>query len=317
MRYSKSPDRGSVPVNFKGPAFPGELRGPNRQDYSRFRSAWRRSSGIRRSPMDLTPEERHHYFPFNLSSLPFPFLGQHGVDAVILCGPSRYDLSKAEPSRFIQSETLHPMVLSSYIDVGMATLLPVSGYRMDREWKIILGESVLNVSAAGETIRILYSEAARKGLDSSLTRNIVPYHEASKDLLTSHNIICFACGDNNPVLPLALTSFEMLYDVTCPVHHDPYDTSEAIYSEVSRTRYEKGSEAGYITLIPNPWNREKAFMICGGNTGLGTQAALLRANRAFAGVEPISSTRAELPYKIVSAKPTPGSRLVCAQVELE
>jgi hypothetical protein len=162
----------------------------------------------------------------------------------------------------------------------------------------------------------LYAIAANQGVEFSPTRRLIPYHEVDKTALGSHNIICVPCGDVNTVLPLAIAGFEMLSGVLCPAHHEPYDSSEAIRSEVSSTVFEKEFEAAYVTLFPNPWNAAKAFLVCGGNTGLGTQAALLWVLDAIAGNRP-TPARSRLPYRIVRAKREFGSRVVTAQFEIE
>ncbi|MFF4845987.1 toll/interleukin-1 receptor domain-containing protein [Streptomyces collinus] len=272
-------------------------------------SSWRRGQEYMRHCRDMNKSELSRIFPFRLQDLPAPYLANTELDLLIVCGPSRYDLTHADKSRVTKKVRTSHAALDFFIDSGTSSLVPLDNYSMDRDWSIQLGESTLNVSMASEIALHLANLAAIETLPLASCRHILPYIEVSSEELRSHNLICISCGDVNAVEPIAIAAFELANATVCPVHHQPYDSSEAVYSEVTSESYDKDTDAGFILLLPNPWNRDKAILFCGGNTGLGTQAALLRIDLAMTGTKAFTNEQ-NIPYSIVGATHNQASRLV-------
>jgi hypothetical protein len=250
-----------------------------------FWQAWQRSSDRRRNPATLSDGDKADAFPFSMDDLPHPFVASDGPDSLIVCGPSRYDLNAAD-DKFTQANNPGSL-LPAMVDDELPNRVLPPGFRSQRRWSLTLGDSTLNLSAAAEIVAAIAQQSALSGARSTPARRyIIPYHETDEAVLSSSNLVMMPCGDVNPLLPTGLAMFELAFNILCPVHHQPYETSEAIKSEVSGTVYEKGIQAGFVVLLPNPWNHSKAMLVCGGNTGLGTQAALLRTSKAFSQTHP-------------------------------
>jgi hypothetical protein len=254
-----------------------------------------------RVPSELSLAEARKCFPFKLRHLPYPFLDEHDdrVDCLIITGPSRYDLEKME-RRFTK-------LGGGFIDKVLGA-------------EIVLGESSYNLGLAGEIAAALtYGAARTKGGGAILSSvHLLPYVCVTEAELGKHNLILLPCGDVNPILTQALIDFEMTHLVRCPVHHEPYHSSERIRWETSGRVFEKQREdeaAGYILLLPNPWNPEKAALICGGNRGVGTQAALLRLLQAFRGSRRLID-RDGLPACVVTARFSKDTLRVNAAIEI-
>ena len=208
-------------------------------------------------------------FPFKLANLPEPFVQGKAFDVLLITGPTRYDLANFK-ERFEENH----------------------GVFFDKERKntIDLGDSAYNLALGAEILSTLSHIAGRQGCAMPASRIQMPYPEIDEKLLAQHNLILLPCGDVNPIVPLAFRRYEMTYRVIAPAHHTPIHRSESVCDELTRLdngepqeygkppRYEG---VGFITLLPNPWNSSKAMLICGGNRGTGTQAALLRVVEAL------------------------------------
>jgi len=259
-----------------------------------------------KNPASLNQREINDIFRYSLDNFPFPFVdeGKSQVDALFIRGPSRYELVRLD-KRFDEIEN----------EKGSKV-----GFR-DNELgnRILLGESVYNLSLVSELIsEIMYIAGTKKmSVIREKGRLNLPYMEVDEDILARHNIIIIPCGDVNPLFTSTLIEFEMRYSVLCPVHHFPYHSSESIRSEITHRDYEKEREeewAGYILLIPNPWNPEKAALVCGGNRGVGTQAALLRILLSLRGEMRLTNSN-NFPAKVVTAKRYDKTTLMVSEVE--
>jgi len=246
-----------------------------------------------RKPGALDNEEIQEIFRYSLDDFPFPFIDERKTQADILfiSGPTRYELVKLD-RRFDEMKDEKGNIVG-FCDAVLGN-------------SIVLGESAYNLSLASEILSEFMYLAGNKNLQvvREKGRTHLPYMEVDVNILASHNIIIIPCGDVNPLLTATLKEFELKYSVLCPVHHFPYHTSESIKSEITNRIYEKEREeewAGYILLIPNPWNPEKAALICGGNRGVGTQAALLRILFALRGEMRLTNSN-NFPIKVVTAK---------------
>jgi len=287
-----------------------------------FLTSWENIRGFLRDPKSLCNDDLENTFSFKLEDLPYPFITKTSMNVLFLSGPTRYDLSKAkETGRFREVGVADGKVISSFLDLGLLSVIsPVnSAYNFKIPWEIKLGDSALNLSLGSEILSTLSFLAGKNGLEikREAKRLLIPYLEVNNSILAANNIICMPCGDVNLLLPIALMNFEIESRVRCPVHHEPYHTSESIFSEVSKNSYNKDLEAGYILLLPNPWNKEKALLICAGNSGVGTQAALLRVNLAIMGIRPFEKNPFNLPYKIVRPTYNQTTKLVTEVEDLE
>jgi len=215
---------------------------------------------------EMSAAQRREIFPHSLAELPRPFVDGDRFDVLVVTGPTRYDLEKLE-ARFIKAN-------DGFQDEKLGN-------------KIELGDSAYNLSLCSEILSALSFQAGHRQCVLTAERRQLTYLEVNETTLANHNLILLPCGDVNPVLPLAIKRFEMKYRVTCPVHHDPkIESSEGIFDQLTRTRYSKGRDdqgVGFVALLPNPWNEDKAMLLCGGNKGVGTQAALLRVLMAIRG----------------------------------
>lgn len=256
------------------------------------RMVWPIAHESLRLPTALNKQERQKIFPYKLDNLPYPFIDEQrkSMDVLFIAGPTRYDLEKTE-ARFEKRKT-------GFRDVELGN-------------EIVLGESAYNLALASDILSTLCFIAGEKRLniESENGRLLLPYLEVDDSMLARHNIMCIPCGDVNPLLTIALKDFEMRYLVRCPVHHEPYEASERIKSESTGALYEKEREhewAGYIVLLPSPWNPRKALLICGGNKGVGTQAALLRLLMALRGKRSLRNSSG-LPAKVVTPHGSKGT----------
>lgn len=219
-------------------------------------------------PLELSAERRNELFRFKLADLPRPFVNEDKLDVLAVTGPALYDIAKYE-------DRFRP-VGNCYQD----TLL----YN-----RIELGESAYNIALTSEILGTLCHLAGSRGAPIPTHRMQIPYPEVSDSMLEAHNVILVSCGDTNPLVPLAYQRFEMLNQCRVPVHHSPYESSQSVCDELTiieglAQEYEKkDSAAGLITLLPNPWNNARALLICGGNRGTGSQAALLRLLNSLRG----------------------------------
>ena len=251
------------------------------------RKVWQSVHARLSVPTSLTVRKRKEVFPFKLEALPFPFVDEHArqLDVLLISGAARYELELLE-SRFTRRS-------GGFVDVQWGT-------------KIVLGESARNLALCSEILGALSLIAGEKGFTVATKneRAHLSYLDVTEDLLSHHNLICIPCGDVNPLLPMALKDFEMRFLVRCPVHPEPYDSSESIKSEITGSSFEKYRRqkwAGYIVLLPNPWNPEKALLVCGGNKGVGTQAALLRLLGAIRGERKLKNHKG-FPGRVVVPK---------------
>jgi hypothetical protein len=253
-------------------------------------------------PLSLSSNMRKSIFRFALDDLPYPFIDERNklVDVLFISGPTRYELERLT-DRFLPRGR-------GFVDVALGN-------------EIVLGESGRNHALVSDILAALGYIAGQKRLrvNGHRGRLHLLYTDVDEDILSKHNIMCIACGDNNPLLPRAIKSFEMQYLVKCPVHHEPYETSEAIRSEISGNLYEKLREdewAGYIVLFPNPWNSKKAFLICGGNKAVGTQAALHSLLMLFRGQSRLRDFKG-FPARVVCARGVTGNGFIDKVVYLE
>jgi hypothetical protein len=245
-------------------------------------------SGFRRLK-NLSNNERDRVFPYKFTDLPSPFIWNSSFDILAVGGPSGYDLANF-PTRFKYNNYNH-----SYTDKLYNN-------------NIILGESAYNMVLASEIISSLSYIAGNQNCTIHESRHYLPYTEVSEDILSKHNLFLLPCGDVNPIIPRAFRLFEMQNKVLAPVHHDPIYSSESICDELIRDndiplKFEKPpyhQGAGFITLLRNPWNNEKAMLICGGNKGTGTQAALLQVLMVIQGKRKLYD-RMSIPGVIVRA----------------
>lgn len=259
-------------------------------------------SGFKR-PLELEPEKRDKAFPFKLANLPEPFVQGKVLDVLLITGPTRYDVANNK-ERFKENHGV-------FVDLR-------------RKNTIILGDSAYNLALGAEILSTLSHIAGRIGCSMAAPRIQMPYPEIDEKLLADHNLILLPCGDVNPIVPLAFRRYEMMYRVIAPAHHDPYDSSESVCDERTRLdngealKYEKqsGDEAvGFITLLPNPWNKKKAMLICGGNRGTGTQGALLRVVEALRGTKMLMDPRG-IPAAIVRVDASPAQFNITSVVDV-